>query len=102
MNIQNFAKSCKTPYIRMMSSWDHTKHKKEYDIRTTCGNFSFEGATAYDETVDFETNQILFKITKSHIVIDTDYEAIYTKLTDFLEDHDRYNINCIPEGFSDI
>ena len=80
MNIQNFAKLTKSPYVRMMSSWDHAEDKKKYDIRTKYKDFTIEKANAYDATLDYETNQILLKIPKSYIVIDTDDETIYEKL----------------------
>ena len=84
MNIQNFAKLTKSPYVRIMTTWDQTEDKKKYGIRTKYKDFTIEKANAYDATIDFETNQILLKIPKSYIVIDTDDEDIYEKLTDFL------------------
>ena len=80
MNIQNFVKTSKTPFIRTLTYWDDKENKKKYDIRTKYKDWSFEDATAYDATIDFETNQILYKIPKSYIVIDTDDEAVYEKI----------------------
>ena len=100
MNIQNFANTLETPFIRFQANYEYDEEKRKYIIRARgYTDFTFENAPADDDTKDFETNQILFQIPKTYTVIVADDEAIYNKVKGLRNSKNLYNINGITKTF---
>ena len=96
--MNKFIEQTKTPFIKIKAFYNESGKKKYEGLVKDYTKFSYEYSLLRDKYLHFAPNQVLVRIPDNILVIDTDEEAVYSKLKDFLILHDLYDEQCITKS----
>ena len=103
-----FIQSTKTPFVFIrtrLQPCENGDEKKEYKgLIKKYHELTYEESLSHFKTVEhkYKYNQILFKVPKNIMVIDTDTEKVYKYIVKVLKQYNLYNENNIFKSFSGV
>ena len=107
-NLFKFIKKNKTPFITIqtrLQACENGEEKKKYKgLIKNYNELSYEESINHYNKVEhkYNYNQILFKVPKNIIIIDTDTEKAYKYIVKVLKQYNIYNENNIFKSFSGL
>ena len=107
-NLFKFIKSTKTPFITIqtrLQACENGEEKKKYKgLIKNYNELSYEESINHYNKVEhkYNYNQILFKVPKNIIIIDTDTEKAYKYIVKVLKQYNIYNENNIFKSVSAV
>ena len=107
-NLFKFIQSTKSPFIAIQTRFaacENGEEKKKYKgLVKNYNELSYEESVSHYKDVEhkYNYNQILFKVPKNIMVIDTDTEKVYKYIVKVLSQYELYNETNIFKSFSGV